>query len=443
MVFKKLFGRKKKITALEGPPVKLGARGAPTQAENQANLVAARQSPAFVTVKEWLEDIFKKRADHVVLEYTAAGVAVRYQVDGLWHAMPGRDRESGDPALAVMKKLANLNPKERRAKQQGYFAAKYLQLEFKIHLTAEGTKNGERVLLEIEGAETKLETLDDLGMREKLQEQLKEILNQPSGLFVYSALPGGGLSTTMQGTLRATDRYLRDFVALVDKTKEPLPYVENIEIVEYDPSSDDMSELFRSVMLKEPDVLIIPHISDPTFFNQALEQTIAEGKLLITSLRAKDAVEALLRMLALKIDPEKMTQALRGVLCQRLVRKLCLSCRRPYKPNPQLLQKLGLPPERIQHFFRAFNPKTDLGEDGKPLPPCEVCGGLGYRERTAVFELLVPRDGLKRALLQQPRLEVLRQIARQEGHRGLLEEGLFHVVRGNTSLDELKRALQT
>lgn len=442
MVFKKLFGRKKKITALEGPPVKLGARGAATSMDDKANLVAARQSPHFATLKEWLEDIFKKRADQVVLEYTAGGIAVRYQVDGLWHAMPARERESGDVVLAVMKKLSNLDPKERRAKQEGFFAAKYLQLAFTIHLTSEGTKQGERVVLRIEGNESKIESLDDLGMREKLQEQLKQLLNQKSGLFVYSALPGGGLSTTMQTTLRATDRYLRDFVALVDKTKEPFPYVENIEVVEYDPASDDLLELFRSVMLKEPDVLIIPHISNAEFFNQALEQTIAEEKLLITSVRAKDAVEALLRLLALKVNAEQVSQALRGSICQRLVRKLCLSCRRPYKPNPQLLQKLGLPPDKIQHFFRAFNPKTDLGEDGKPLPPCEVCGGLAYRERTAVFELLVPREGIRRALSQQPRLELLKKVARHEGHRGLLEEGLFHVVRGTTSLDELKRALQ-
>lgn len=444
MVFKKIFGRKKKVTALEGPPVKLAARGAETPLENKNNLIQARQSPGFVTVKEWLADAFQRRADQVVLDYTAGGIGVKYQVDGVWHQLPGRDRESGDVALAVMKKLCNLNPQERRAKQEGEFAAKYLQLEFTIHLTSQGTQQGERVVLRIDGVQPKFETLEDLGMREKMQGQLKELLGAQEGLFVFTALPGGGLSTTMQTALRATDRYLRDFVAIVDKTKPPFPYVENVDVNEYDPAADDMNEFLRRVLLKQPDVLVVPDISDSDMLNALLEQIQLENKLVITSLRAKDAVEGVMRLLTLKPDTGKLAESLIGVVSQRLVRKLCLSCRRAYAPNPQLLQKLGLPADgRIKAFYRPFNPQTDRGEDGKELPPCEVCGGLGYRERTAVFELLTPGEGFRQALVQQPRLEVLRKIARQERHRGLLEEGLYHVVKGDTSLNELQRVLQS
>ena len=445
MVLKWLRGRKSKpIPAQEGPPVKLAARGAPTPNENRANLVEARQSTGFVTVKEWIADAIDHRAERVVLDFTPTAVGVRYLVDGVWHNRTARPREASDSGLAVMKKLANLNPQERRARQEGEFAARYLQLEFTVHIISQGVETGERVVLELSGLEAHLDSLDDLGMREKLQERMKELLAEPTGLVVFSSLPDAGLTTTLRFAMRSTDRYMRDFVALVDRSKATFPEVENVDVVEYDSSAGESYEQpLRSVLLKEPDVLIIPELSDPALFQSALKQSVEESKLLVVSLRAKDAVESLVRLLALKPDIGLYSRAVLGAMSQRLIRKLCLSCRRPYKPQPQLLQKLGLPPDRIQVLYRVFNPQTDRDEEGNELPPCEVCRGIGYRERTGVFELLTPGEGFRHALEHQPRLEALRSVARQEGHRGLLEEGLWHVVKGDTALSELQRVLKT
>ena len=445
MVLKWLRRKKSKpIPAQEGPPVKLAARGAPSPNENRANLLAARQSEGFVTVKEWIADAIDHRAERVVLDYTAAAVGVRYLIDGVWHQRQPRARNTGDAALKVMKQLANLKPNERRARQEGEFAARYLQLEFTVHLTSQGVETGERVVLELGGLETPLESLDDLGMREKLQERMKEQLRAPKGLMVFSALPDGGLTTTLQFALRATDRYMRDFVALVDRSKCTFPDVENVEVVEYDSSAgESFQQPLHSVLLKEPDVLVIPELTDAALFQTALTRTFQEERLLIVSLRAKDAVDSLVRLLALKPNPSYFASFLLGAMSQRLIRKLCLSCRRPYKPQPQLLQKLGLPPDRVQRLYRTFNPQTDRDEEGKELPPCQVCGAIGFRERTGVFELLVPGEGFRHALEHQPRLEALRSVAQQEGHRGMLEEGLWHVVRGDTTLSELQRVLKT
>ena len=433
------------MPAQEGPPVKLSARGAPTPMENKTNLVEARQSLGFITVKEWLADAVTRRATRVILDFTRSGISVRYQIDGLWHSLPGREREAGDLGLMVMKKLCNLNPKERRAKQEGELAARFHQVEFTVKLASQGTKDGERVLMEIVGIKDEFESMEELGMREKMQEQFKELLGETSGLIVFSALPAGGLTTSLQVGLRGTDRYMRDFMAIVDSSKPSFPYVENIESTEYDSSKGESpDQIMKQVMLKQPDVMVVPELENAVTFNLLLQEILEDEKLVITTLRAKDSVEALMRLMSYKPNTELLSQAIKGVLGQRLIRKLCLSCRRPFKPNPQLLQKLGLPADgRIQALYRPFNAKTDRGEDGKELPACEICGGLGYRERTAVFELLTPGDGMRHAMVHQPRLDALRAIAKQERHRGLLEEGLFHVIKGTTSLNELQRILQT
>jgi type II secretory ATPase GspE/PulE/Tfp pilus assembly ATPase PilB-like protein len=121
------------------------------------------------------------------------------------------------------------------------------------------------------------------------------------------------------------------------------------------------------------------------------------------------------------------------VLNQRLVRKLCESCKEPYAPPPALLQKLGIPAGRVEEFFR--HPE-------EPEEVCQECHGIGYVGRTAIYELLAMNKQLRQALIDQPKLETLRNVARQSGHRTLQEEGIAAVVRGITSLPELMRVLK-
>ena len=117
----------------QGPPVQLTACGG-TETENQSHLIMARQSPGYVFVKELIADAIARRATRIMLDYSKESVDVRYDVDGVWHAVEPRDRETGDVMLAVMKKISALNMEERRARQEGEFLAKYRQRQ--VHLRA-------------------------------------------------------------------------------------------------------------------------------------------------------------------------------------------------------------------------------------------------------------------------------------------------------------------
>jgi len=152
----------------------------------------------------------------------------------------------------------------------------------------------------------------------------------------------------------------------------------------------------------------------------------------------------------LKAPAEEFAQAVKAVLNVRLIRKLSETCKQPYQPPAQLLQRLGIPPGRVKELYKEWQPTPD--PDKKKIPPeaCEFCGlmgpschGLGYVGRTGIFEFLEVDDKLRQALVKQPKLEVLRQVARQQGHRGLQEEGVLLVAQGLTSLNELQRVLKT
>jgi type II secretory ATPase GspE/PulE/Tfp pilus assembly ATPase PilB-like protein len=426
-----------------GPPVKLSACGG-SETENQANLIIARQSPGYVTTKELISDALSRRASRIRLDYGKESVGIRYDIDGVWHAIEPGDRETGDVMLAVMKKICNLDMEERRARQEGEFRAKCGGDKLTCHLVSQGTKTGESAIINLLPDELPFETLEELGMREKMRNDLKELLGAESGFLVLSAIPVGGLRTTWNVALRSTDRYLRDFVAIEDQ-QHAWTNVENVEANTYDGGAGETPDkVLRSVLLREPDAVAIPDLANAETANRLFDYVLEMNRLVITSTRSKDGVEAMLRILALKPEPEKYSQALTGVLNQRLVRKLCETCRQAYEPSDDLLKKLGVPRGRIEVLYRQYQPPPPDDKKRRKAEPeiCPDCNGVGYKGRTAIFELLIIDDQVRSALLRDPKPDVLRRLARKAGNRSLQEEAVLLVLTGATSLVEMQRAMK-
>lgn len=440
-----LFGAKieaeKKLAHEKGPPVNLSALGGENEQRNQANLIEARQSPAFITLKEIIADAVAKRAEKVLFDYTAQNVGMKYQIDGVWLDLPARERESTDPVAAVMKKLSNLNINDRKSKQEGAFAAEYQGTKYMCPLASQGTATGERVILTLAGKGQKFSGLEELGMRDKMREQVRELLASPHGIVVFCAMPQGGLSTTMAMALKSADRLLRDFVAVGDKSKHE-PEVENVELTPINAAAGESpAAVLPKLILKQPDVLVIRELTDAETLRIMIAQCSDDHpKLSITTIRAKEAVEALLRIAALKVPAAEFAPVLLGVVNTRLIRKLCDKCKEPYEPSLEMLAKLGIPAGRVQVLYRERQP---LPPDSKEKrPPCPQCADIGYFGRTAIFELLNINDKLREALVKQPQLDVLKKVAKSTGHRSLQEEGIVLVALGQTSLSELQRVLK-
>ena len=164
-----------------------------------------------------------------------------------------------------------------------------------------------------------------------------------------------------------------------------------------------------------------------------------QGKLILAAIRANDAAEALLRVLALKVPPAELARAVTAVVGQRLVRKLCEKCKEAYQPPAEVLQKLNISPGRVSAFYRP--PQPDPQAKKKP-EICPACQGVGYAGRTALFELLIVDDTVRKVLQTTPKLDLLRQAARNAGMRTLQEDGILLVAKGVTSLPELLRVLK-
>jgi type II secretory ATPase GspE/PulE/Tfp pilus assembly ATPase PilB-like protein len=432
----------------KGAAVELRAMGAADEQQNQANILAARQqAEAYVAAKNLIADASDRRVERIMIDYTPQDAKVRYLIDGVWHDAGARERAPADAMLEIMKKIAALNEKDRRNKQEGKFGANYKETKYECLISTQGVQTGERVLLQLTiPKEKKFKTLEDLGMREKQREKLLKLMKSEKGLFVFSSLPAGGLTTTGTVSLTATDRLLRDFLAVED-ARHRNPAVENVDVTTFDSSQGEkpMTKL-PSLIRRHPDAVVVMDLVEKETLEYLIAQIDERPILFFTSINAKDASEAILRLLATyKVPADKVAPILIGVLYARLIRKLCPKCREPYQPAPQLLQKLGIPPDRVTEFYRERQPPgPDATEKEKKekSEPCKKCSGIGYFGRTAIFELVEVNDPLREALVKQPKLEVIKKIARAGGNPTLLDEGLVLVAQGVTSLEELQRVLK-
>jgi type II secretory ATPase GspE/PulE/Tfp pilus assembly ATPase PilB-like protein len=420
-----------------GPDVKFTAQGGATDRDNTVHLLTARQSAGYLFARQLLDDAIVQRATHVMLDYTPETVGVRQQIDGVWLDRPDLDRAQGDLALEVFKGVAALKIDDRRSRQSGTFGVEAAKQKLTCKINSQGTPTGERVLLQFDTKKHVFTTLDEIGMRTKMQEQVAELLSR-NGLIIFSALPGGGLTTTLDTVLASTDRFVRNYVEVANVDK-PEREIENVHTTAFSPAAGESPlTLLPKLVRTYPDVIIVRDVPDVETLSLLCEQ-VAEQRLIITTIRAKEAVEALLRIMMLKIPPAEFSAAVIGVLNMRLVRKLCEKCKEAYPPPAEVLKQLGLPAGRVEALYR---PPTEPIDPKHPEVVCDVCQGVGYYGRTGIFELLLVDDDLRQVLTTAPKLENLRAVARKSKHRTLQDEGVLLVARGITSIQELLRTLK-
>ena len=236
----------------------------------------------------------------------------------------------------------------------------------------------------------------------------------------------GGLTALFNATLGSCDRYTRSFVAVEEACAAGKSDRKcSGHHVRREKGETALTVLPRLVRLY-PDVIVVRDLVSAELVEYLRDQ-IEENRLIITGIREGNA-RALMRVLMLKVPASTFAPAVVGVVNQRLIRKLCESCREAYAPPAELLQQLRIPQGKVEAFYRP--PQA-------PEKVCPDCGGVGYRGRTAIFEVLVMNDALREMLSKTPKLEVLRQVARKQGMRGLQEEGILLVAKGITSLQEL------
>lgn len=431
-----------------GVPVELEAAGKNADAATlQARLILARNAPGYNDFRAYLFDGIRRDADSIMFDFSPQKTIVRHLIDGVWLEIvqvprvveKGKDKDKLELALEAGKLLIGANPADRRSKQTGVFTASIAKTKFNCEFMSQGTQTGEAMVIQIVRSKINFDTLDDLGMNAAMQEQLRSHLNAEKGLFIISAAPSNGLRSSFDVFVRNCDRFTRD-VASVEDLQRPERDIENIIHVMYDSAKKETPmTVLPDVFFKEPHVVIVRDMVNVESLSLCCRE-IANNRLILSTVKAKDAVEAMLRFLAMKVDPQLFASNLSAVIGQRLIRKLCPDCKEGFQPPPQLLQTLGFAPGSVAQLYRVRSPLPEDQE--RKRKPCQTCNDIGYRGRTALFELIEMNDEIRSMLVTQPNMQTVRQAVVKSRQPGFLQNGAELVRQGITSVDELSRILK-
>ncbi|GHT24128.1 hypothetical protein FACS189419_08870 [Planctomycetales bacterium] len=449
----------KRLSYAGGPPIELepAGRGIDDQALT-GRLILARNDPGYNLFRENLYEALKSRATAMMFDFTPSQTTVRHQVDGTWLELeaiahrPGRsrDKDAYEEMLESAKKLVGGNPEDRQSRQSGKFRILFGKkskskkakkpVKYDVDFLSQGTKTGEGLLLQFHSQMVPFQTLEELGMRAELQPQVVGELNNQKGFFLVSAPVGNGLRSTFSVLQRVCDRFTRD-VCNIEDVNDPSEAVENIIHSDYDSSKGETAmKVLPDLLFKGISVVYIRDIADNDVFQLCLDES-DEGRKFITTVRAKDGVEALLQLISNSpIPASSIVPRIGAVMCQRLVRTLCPDCREVYQPDANLLKQLGLRPEQVQQLFRKRTPLPPYEERKRGI--CPTCNGVGYRGRKGLFEYIKLSDETKSMLLSNPDPKRIRQQLNKEKQTGFLYEGIYLLLAGETTVEELATVMK-
>lgn len=384
--------------------------------------------------QDLLYEVFWRRASEVDLTPTGEDVNVRMLIDGVVEKGDPVERPTGDLVIDYIKGLAGMDMEDRRRPQEGKITVDLAGEPMEIMVACAGTTTGQRMQLKVvkEAVRTRI---TELGMFEDLLERVREIAHRPTGLMIIAAQPGNGLTSTLYSLLRDNDPYIHQLVTIEMKPDADL---ENIT-QHHAKSEEEMPRLLASAMRRDPDYVMVDRCANRDGAEAVL--TAAKEKKVFLGVHARDSFAALAKWVKLVADVPSAVEPLQAILSQVLLRKLCPTCRESYKPDAEMLRKANLPMDKVEQFHRPpSKPLTD--EKGRPYT-CPTCQGSGYLGRMAAFELLEIDDDLRELMAKGGNLTQIKAAARKKQMLYLQEQGLRHVMAGDTSVQEVIRVTRT
>lgn len=400
----------------------------------EANLAAnARLVQAgLVRAKELVSDAISRRAEMILLEPKGKASVSRYFVDGVPYPGERMPSQAGLAITQMLKLLSGLDIQVRDKPQSGGIKAEYEDKPYLLRIDVQPVAGGERLIIRAQNANEILNTPQELGFSDELREKIREWTNQHQGVVLAAGPTMSGVTTLAFAIVRGVDAYLYTVYNLTQVEEgRDLGHVTTFEGRE----GDDTRDAYNRAVRAEADILYVEPIRDAEHCRIIFEE--ANDVCFVSEMRAKDAAHAIPQLAQWVGSGEQVAERLHAVMSQKLIRLLCRKCRQAYRPNPKLLQRVGLPPE-TKVLYRPPVP----GDESEDEDFCERCGGIGYFGRTGLIEVIEMTDGMKAVVARGGDVAAIKQQARQEKMQSLQSDGLRLVAEGKTSLEELQRAFR-
>ena len=383
-------------------------------------------------LNDLLATAVRLRASDLHVEAGELGATVRLRVDGVLRDGPAIPRALAPPLASRLKILAGLDIADRLRPQDGRARVTIGGRTVELRVSSLPSVRGENLVVRLSDPTAGLESIESLGLLPSDAARLGQLLEAREGLILVTGPTGSGKTTTLYAALRRIlARGGVNVLTVEDPVERRLPGVVQVQI--HEKAGLTFGAALRAMLRQDPDVILVGEIRDRETASIAAQAAMT-GHLVLATLHTTDAASAITRLADIGVEPFKLAAALRGVVAQRLVRRLCAACRRAVPPGWRDPRLAGRAPEGALCWQAAPPATTDPAR-------CPACDGAGYRGRVPALEVLLATEDVVRAIAGGGTHDTLAAAARRAGATSMWESAVGLVRTGATSVSELLRAL--
>jgi type II secretory ATPase GspE/PulE/Tfp pilus assembly ATPase PilB-like protein/CheY-like chemotaxis protein len=362
------------------------------------------------------------RASDIHVEPEEGGVAVRYRIDGVLRQVMKIPRQAGLPLISRIKIMSSLDIADRLRPQDGRARVAVNGQPIDLRVSTLPAQLGEKVVIRILDSRATVKSLDTLGLNPGEAEAIKRLLENHEGILLVTGPTGSGKTTTLYSAINQIKSEGVNIVTVEDPVEYRMQGIVQVQVQEK--AGLTFAAALRSILRQDPNVVLIGEIRDKETAQIAVQASLT-GHLVLSTLHTNDAANAVTRLVDIGVEAYKIAASLRGVVAQRLMRKLCPTCKEVW---------MEAPPERLRRWIPS----------GTPLyrhAGCPDCAMTGYRGRFSILEILTMSPELERRIAAGEAADRIADAARRGGMKTLWDSGLAHVMRGESTLDELTRVV--
>lgn len=382
----------------------------------------ASQRPVVRLVDLILSEGILSRSSDIHIEPEEGGVAVRYRIDGVLRQVMKIPRAAGLPLISRIKIISGLDIADRLRPQDGRARVAVNGMPVDLRVSTLPASLGEKVVIRVLDASRTVLSLDSLGLNQMESDGIRELLENRDGVILVTGPTGSGKTTTLYSAIRYVQSEGVNIVTVEDPVEYRLQGIVQVQV--HEKAGLTFAAALRSILRQDPDVVLVGEIRDKETAQIAIQASLT-GHLVLSTLHTNDAANSVTRLVDMGMEPFKIASALRGVVAQRLMRRLCPTCKEVWVEaiSPKLHD--WIPPDTP--LYRAVG--------------CPECAMTGYRGRFSIVEVLKVTPEIERRIGANENADRIAQAGRAGGMKSLWDSGLSHVLRGESTIDELLRVV--
>ncbi|EKD68404.1 MAG: hypothetical protein ACD_47C00646G0004 [uncultured bacterium] len=368
-------------------------------------------------------------ASDIHIEPSDKNLRTRYRIDGILHEVMTLSKALEPAVTSRIKVMANMDISEKRIPQDGRAEMKFQNRSIDLRISSFPCVHGEKIVLRILDKTGIMIPLEDLGFAPEVLEKFKMVIRKPNGIILVTGPTGSGKSTTLYASLDKINSVDKNIVTIEDPVEYELSVINQSQVNVK--AGFTFAGGLRSILRQDPDIVMVGEIRDNETAEIAIRAALT-GHLVFSTLHTNDASGAVTRLIDMKIEPFLISSSIICVMAQRLIRKICANCKTAYIPSPQFIDKINqLVEANLPDNFELYRGTG-----------CAFCKHTGFKGRTTINELLVPNEKIHAAIVERAPTSVIKKEARLNGMKTLREDGIYKVIEGLTTIEEVIRVTQ-